>query len=188
VLIAIVLVLQFNSFYQTFLILTAVVFSTAGALLSLLVAGQPFGIVMSGIGVIALAGTIVNNNIVLIDCYNELRARGMPAHEAVLRTGALRLRPVFLTAITTVLGLVPMVSRLNIDFITREVTYGGPSTDWWVQLSVVISGGLTFATMITLILTPCLLMLHARLHDWRVARRERRHGLGEGAQLPQAAE
>ena len=187
-LIAIVLVLQFNSFYQTFLILTAVIFSTVGALLSLLAAGQPFGIVMSGIGVIALAGTIVNNNIVLIDTYNELRARGMPAHEAVLRTGAQRLRPVFLTAITTVLGLIPMVSRLNIDLISREVTYGGPSTDWWVQLSVVISGGLTFATLITLILTPCLLVLHARVHDWRVARRTRRAVGLDGGAVPQAAE
>ncbi|HMR33266.1 MAG TPA: efflux RND transporter permease subunit [Geminicoccaceae bacterium] len=187
-LIAIVLVLQFDSFYQTFLILTAVVFSTVGALLSLLLAGQPFGIVMSGIGVIALAGTIVNNNIVLIDTYNELRALGMSAREAVLRTGAQRLRPVFLTAITTVLGLIPMVSRLNIDFISREVTHGGPSTDWWVQLSVVISGGLTFATLITLILTPCLLMLHARAHDWRVARRGHRRGASADGAVPQAAE
>lgn len=166
-LIAIILVLQFDSFYQTFLILTAVVFSTIGALLSLLATGQPFGIVMCGIGVIALAGTIVSNNIVLIDTYNELRARGMDVVEAVLRTGALRLRPVFLTAINGVVGLLPMVLRLNIDIIGRDVTIGGPSTDWWVQLSTVIAGGLTFATLITLILTPCLLVLAANMRRWR---------------------
>jgi multidrug efflux pump len=168
-LIAIVLVLQFNSFYQTFLILTAVVFSTIGALLTLLVAGQPFGIVMCGIGVIAAAGTIVNNNIVLIDTYNELRARGLDPREAILRTGAQRLRPVFLTAINTVLGLLPMVAGLNVDFISREITHGGPSTDWWVQLSLVLSGGLTFATVITLILTPSLLELQVRAHESRLA-------------------
>ncbi|MFO1069136.1 MAG: efflux RND transporter permease subunit [Geminicoccaceae bacterium] len=164
-LIAVVLVLQFNSFFQTFLILTAVIFSTIGALLSLLIVGQPFSIVMSGIGVIAAAGTIVNNNIVLIDTYNDLRARGMEAVEAILRTGAQRLRPVFLTAINTVLGLIPMVTRLNIDFVTREVTHGGPSTDWWVQLSTVLAGGLTFATVITLVLTPCMLLLGVRMND-----------------------
>jgi multidrug efflux pump len=165
-LIAIILVLQFNSFYQTFLILTAVVFSTIGALLSLLVTGQPFGIVMCGIGIIALAGTIVSNNIVLIDTYNELRARGIQAVEAALRTGALRLRPVFLTAINGVVGLLPMVLALNIDILGREVTAGGPSTDWWVQLSTVIAGGLSFATVITLVLTPCLLVLAANARRW----------------------
>ena len=86
------------------------------------------------------------------------------------------------------LGLLPMVCRLNIDFISREVTYGGPSTDWWVQLSLVISGGLTFATLITLVLTPCLLMLHARVHDWRVARSRRQGAAMDGSQVPQAAE
>jgi multidrug efflux pump len=186
-LMAIVLVLQFNSFYQTFLILTAVIFSTIGALLTLLVAGEPFGTIMCGVGVIAAAGTIVNNNIVLIDTYNVLRAGGMEPREAILRTGAQRLRPVFLTAINTVLGLLPMVLRLNIDFISREVTHGGPSTDWWYQLSLVMSGGLTFATMITLVLTPCLLMLQVRVHEWRVGRRAlRREGMPEG--LPQPAE
>ena len=186
-LILIVLVLQFDSFYQSFLVLTAIIFSTIGALLSLLITGQPFGIVMCGIGLIALAGTIVNNNIVLIDTYNELRARGMDAVEASLRTGALRLRPVFLTAINGVVGLMPMVLRLNVDFIAGRVTAGGPSTDWWVQLSTVIAGGLTFATLITLILTPCLLVMAAKVGAWRIRRggyRQRHRGSGGVAAQP----
>ena len=105
-LIAMILVTQFNSFYQSLLILSAIVFSTVGVLLGLLVTQQPFGIIMSGVGVIALAGIVVNNNIVLIDTYNELVKRGLPPFEAVLRTGAQRLRPVLLTTITTILGLI----------------------------------------------------------------------------------
>ena len=158
-LIAIILVTQFNSFYQALLILSAVLFSTVGVLLGLLATGQPFGIVMSGVGVIALAGIVVNNNIVLIDTYNDLRRRGLAAYDAILRTGAQRLRPVLLTTVTTSLGLMPMVLRLNIDLIGRRVTVGGPSTDWWVQLSSAVAGGLAFATLLTLVLTPCLLML-----------------------------
>jgi multidrug efflux pump len=158
---AIILVTQFNSFYQAFLILTAVIFSTVGVFLGLLTTGQPFGIVMSGIGVIALAGIVVNNNIVLIDTFNILRRSGMDATEAVLRTAAQRLRPVLLTTITTILGLMPMVLKLNIDLIHREVAYGAPSTQWWAQLATSVAGGLTFATLLTLVLTPCLLLLGA---------------------------
>lgn len=156
---AIILVTQFNSFYQAFLILTAVIFSTVGVLLGLLTTGQPFGIVMSGVGVIALAGIVVNNNIVLIDTYNILRAQGMPVQEAILRTAAQRLRPVLLTTITTILGLMPMVLKLNIDLIHRDITVGAPSTQWWVQLATGVAGGLAFATILTLVLTPCLLLL-----------------------------
>jgi multidrug efflux pump len=170
-LIAIVLVLQFNSFYQALLVLSAVLFSTTGVLLGLMLAQRPFGIVMSGVGVIALAGIVVNNNIVLIDAYNELRKRGLDAYEAILRTGAQRLRPVLLTTITTILGLMPMVSRVTIDIVARDITYGGPSTDWWQQLATAIAGGLFFATMITLVLTPCLLMLGARTQAWVTRRR-----------------
>ena len=156
---AIILVTQFNSFYQAALILSAVVLSTVGVLLGLLVTGQPFGIVMSGIGVIALAGIVVNNNIVLIDTYNILRRDGMDAVEAALRTGVLRLRPVLLTTVTTVLGLTPMVLGVNIDIIGRSVTVGGPSTQWWTQLATAVAGGLAFATLLTLVLTPSLLVL-----------------------------
>jgi len=192
-LIAIILVTQFNSFYQALLILSAVLFSTVGVLLGLLATGQPFGIVMSGVGVIALAGIVVNNNIVLIDTYNELRRRGFAAYDAVLRTGAQRLRPVLLTTVTTSLGLMPMVLRLNIDLLGRRITIGGPSTDWWVQLSSAVAGGLAFATLLTLVLTPCLLMLGVNLHEHagrlRARLAGRRHPRrGSGAPLPTPAE
>ncbi len=159
---AIILVTQFNSFYQALLILSAVFFSTIGVLLGLLITNQPFGIVMSGVGVIALAGIVVNNNIVLIDTYNRQRKAGRDAVESVLRTGALRLRPVLLTTVTTILGLLPMVLGMNIDFIGREITIGGPSTQWWTQLATAVAGGLAFATVLTLIMTPCLLLLGDR--------------------------
>ncbi|MDN3653484.1 efflux RND transporter permease subunit [Thalassotalea ponticola] len=157
--IGIILVSQFNSFYQSALILSAVLLSTVGVFFALLIGQQPFGIVMSGLGVIALAGIVVNNNIVLIDTYNVLRQQGRPAKDAILRTGLQRLRPVLLTTVTTVLGLLPMVMQVNIDFISRNVTIGAPSTQWWAQLATAVVGGLTFATVLTLILTPCLLAL-----------------------------
>ncbi|GAB6042908.1 efflux RND transporter permease subunit [Endothiovibrio diazotrophicus] len=168
---AIILVTQFNSFYQALLILSAVIFSTVGVMLGLLVTGEPFGIVMSGVGVIALAGIVVNNNIVLIDTYNVLRRRGMEPYEAVLRTGAQRLRPVFLTTVTTILGLLPMVYQLNINLFTREIEQGAPSTQWWTQLATAVAGGLTFATLLTLVMTPCMLMLKENVAAWWHARR-----------------
>ena len=166
---AIILVTQFNSFYQACLILSAVLLSTIGVLLGLLVTRQPFGIVMSGIGVIALAGIVVNNNIVLIDTYNILRRSGVPPVEAALRTGVLRLRPVVLTSITTILGLMPMVLGVNIDIVGRSVTVGGPSTQWWTQLATAVAGGLAFATVLTLMLTPSLLVLGERRRHRRGA-------------------
>ena len=156
---AIILVTQFNSFYQAFLILSAVLFSTVGVFLGLLLFQKPFGVVMSGIGVISLAGIIVNNNIVLIDTYNVLRSKGMEAFEAILRTGAQRLRPVLLTTVTTILGLLPMVLEINIDLFGRNIEFGGPSTQWWSQLATAVAGGLAFATVLTLIVTPCMLAL-----------------------------
>ena len=158
-LMALILVTQFNSFYQALLILTAVVFSTVGVLLGLLVTDRPFGVVMSGIGVIALAGIVVNNNIVLIDTYNIIRRQGVDAAQAILLTCAQRLRPVLLTTVTTILGLLPMVFGVNVDFIGRIVEVGGPSTQWWTQLATAVAGGLAFATLLTLVMTPCLLLL-----------------------------
>jgi len=160
----ILLVTQFNSIFQALLVMSAIVLSTAGVLLGLLIRGEPFGVVMAGIGVIALAGIVVNNNIVLIDTYNDLRRRaGLDPMEAALRTGAQRLRPVVLTVVTTVLGLMPLVMAMNIDLIGREVAFGAPSTQWWTQLSAAIAGGLVFATILTLILTPTLLVAGERL-------------------------
>ncbi|OXY82000.1 efflux RND transporter permease subunit [Oceanimonas doudoroffii] len=160
-LMTLILVTQFNSLYQTALVLSAIVFSTAGVLMGLLLNGQSFGIVMVGMGIIALAGIVVNNNIVLIDTFNQLRAEGLSPVEAALETGCLRLRPVLLTAITTVLGLMPMVLGVNVDLLTPSLGLGAPSTQWWTQLSSAIAGGLAFATLLTLLLTPCMLVLGA---------------------------
>ncbi|MDF2154983.1 efflux RND transporter permease subunit [Vibrio sp. CAU 1672] len=156
---ALILITQFNSFYQAFLILSAVLFSTVGVFVGLLTFQKPFGVIMSGIGVIALAGIVVNNNIVLIDTYNQMRQRGLDKAEAILRTGVQRLRPVLLTTVTTILGLLPMVLEMNIDLVNQKVEFGAPSTQWWSQLATAVAGGLAFATLLTLVLTPCLLML-----------------------------
>ena len=173
---AIILVTQFNSIYQAGLILTAVVFSTGGVLLGHLLMGKPFGIIMSSVGVITLAGIVVNNNIVFIDTYNVLRSRGAAAYEAVLRTCAVRLRPVLLTTVTTITGLMPMVLGVNIDLINRDVSIGAPSSQWWTQLASSVAGGLAFATILTLFLTPSLLLIQAnvsaRLAERRLARSE----------------
>lgn len=171
-LMAIILVTQFNRFYSAFLILTAVIMSTVGVMLGLLIIAQPFSIVMSGIGVIALAGIVVNNNIVLIDTFDRLAKTAKTPMEAILRTGAQRLRPVLLTTATTIFGLLPMVTRVNIDFVTREVSIGAPSTQWWQQLSTAIAFGLAFATILTMIVTPSLLMVRANVTAWRARRRD----------------
>jgi multidrug efflux pump len=167
----VILLTQFNSFWQAFVVMSAIIFSIAGVLLGLMITGRPFGIVMGGIGVIALAGIVVNNNIVLIDTYNQLKASGMSPIEAALRTGAQRLRPVVLTSVTTALGLMPMVIGLNINFFTREIVYGAPSTQWWTELSSAIAGGLVFATILTLLVTPAMLMLGERRKSRGVANR-----------------
>ncbi len=126
---------------------------------------------MSGIGVISLAGIVVNNNIVLIDTYNLHRAEGLAVEDAVLQTGAERLRPVLLTTATTVLGLMPMVLKMNIDLFSRNITFGAPANEYWAQLASAIAGGLIFATVLTLVLTPCLLVLGERMY--RALGRER---------------
>lgn len=162
-LMATILVTQFNSFYNAALIMSAIVLSIVGVLFGLMIRGEPFGIVMSGLGVIALAGIVVNNNIVLIDTYNRLIRDGLEPIDAALRTGAQRLRPVMLTAITTVLGLMPMMLQWNIDLLNRDFSVGAPSSQWWTQLSTAIAGGLAFATLLTLILTPCLLVFGEKL-------------------------
>ena len=173
-LMAIILVTQFNSIYQAGLILTAVIFSTGGVLLGHLLMDMPFGVIMSSVGVITLAGIVVNNNIVLIDSYNVLRSRGETELDAILRTCAIRLRPVLLTTVTTIVGLMPMVLGVNIDLIAREVSVGAPSSQWWTQLASSVAGGLAFATVLTLFLTPSLLMIQANVGQRLAARRTAR--------------
>ncbi len=177
---AIILVTQFNSIYQALLILTAVVFSTGGVLLGHLIMGKPFGVIMSSVGVITLAGIVVNNNIVFIDTYNVLRNRGERPFDAVLRTCAIRLRPVLLTTVTTIVGLMPMVLGVNINLIERDVSIGAPSSQWWTQLASSVAGGLAFATILTLLLTPSLLMIQANL----VKRWKERHAAPPASASP----
>ncbi|OUE46182.1 MFS transporter [Billgrantia desiderata SP1] len=167
------LLTQLNSFFQSLLVLSAIVFSFAGVLLGLIVRQEPFSIVMSGIGLMALAGIVVNNNIVLIDAYNEHRANGLGPDAAAWRAGNERLRPVLLTAVTTIIGLLPMVLGMTVDFFARDLFIGAPSGQFWVQLATAIVGGLVISTFITVLLTPALLAWHGRRQEARVARRRR---------------
>ncbi|SNY93049.1 multidrug efflux pump [Cohaesibacter sp. ES.047] len=154
---AIILITQFNSFYQTALTLMTVILSIFGVLLGMLITGQKFSIVMSGTGVVALAGIVVNNAIVLIDTYNRFRADGIDIVDAVVKTAAQRIRPILLTTITTIAGLIPMATGINFDFFNRVISVGSITADWWVQLSTAVISGLAFSTLLTLILIPVLL-------------------------------
>ena len=159
----IILVTQFNSFYQTILTLSTVVLAIVGVLIGLIVTGQKFSIIMTGTGVIALAGIVVNNAIVLIDTFNRLREEGVETREAVLKTSVQRLRPVMLTTITTILGLIPMALQINMNFFERVISSGGITSVWWVQLSTAIISGLAFSTVLTLVMIPSLLAMPANI-------------------------
>jgi len=173
-----ILVTQFNSFYQTAITLSTVIMAIFGVLLGMAVTGQTFSIIMTGTGVVALAGIVVNNSIVLIDTFNHFRNDlGAPTIDAALRASAQRLRPVLLTTITTMAGLAPMALQINLDFVNRVVQMGSVSSVWWVQLSTAIIFGLGFATVLTLILTPTLLVMPAvirlRILRHKAAKRRR---------------
>ena len=176
-----ILLAQFNRFSSVMITLSAVVMSTVGVLIGFMVMGQPFGVVMGGIGVIANAGVIVNNNIVLIDTYDRLRSEGVAARDAILETCRERARPVVLTAVTAVLGVLAVAFGVNVDFIHRAVDIGAPSTQWWINLSTAIVFGLGFATILTLVVTPAMLMALANLAAWRVRFRARRTARPEAA-------
>ena len=154
----IILLAQFNSFYNAFLVLIAVVLSTTGVLIGMLVMDQTFSIIMTGTGIVALAGIVVNNNIVLIDTYQDF-SRYMPKIEAIIRTAEQRIRPVLLTTITTMAGLAPMMFGLSLDFIGGGYTVDSPTALWWKQLATAVVFGLGIATVLTLIFTPALLAL-----------------------------
>jgi multidrug efflux pump len=156
VLMFIILLAQFNSFYNSFVVLIAVVLSTVGVLIGMLVMQQPFSIIMTGTGIVALAGIVVNNNIVLIDTYQEL-SRYLPKVEAIVRTAEQRIRPVLLTTITTMAGLAPMMFGLSLDFINGGYSVDSPTALWWKQLATAVVFGLGTATMLTLVFTPALL-------------------------------
>ena len=164
----IMLVMQFNSFYQAGLILFSVVMSTAGVLLGLMVAQATFSTILTGVGIVALAGIVVNNNIVLIDTYNYLRRnnRLLTPAEAVFNAAKSRFRPVMLTTITTVVGLLPLANSVSIDLVGRTYTVGGMVASWWQPLASAIVNGLVFATILTLLLTPAMLLLPEIVSKW----------------------
>lgn len=184
-LIGIVLLAMFNSFYHTALVLMAVVLAMIGALLGMVVMGQSFSIIMTGTGMLALAGIVVNHNIVLIDTFHRLRDAGMDPLEAVVRSSAQRLRPVFLTTITAIGGLLPMMLAVEINFWTREVTIGGPHGLMWVQLSTAIVFGLAFSKLITLGLIPTMLALPYRIRQRRADKRARKAQVFAGGAIRQ---
>lgn len=161
----VLLVTQFNSYYQAVLILSAVVMSTAGVLLGLLLTGQVFSTILTGVGIVALAGIVVNNNIVLIDTYNFIRKdkKDLSQREAVILACAQRLRPVFLTTATTILGLITIAFSVSVDLIGRTVIADGVVTSIFQPLASALVSGLLFATVLTLLVTPVMLMVPRRL-------------------------
>lgn len=158
----IILLAQFNSFYNATLVLLAVVLSTTGVLIGMMVMQQPFSVIMTGTGIVALAGIVVNNNIVLIDTYQEY-SKYMPRLEAIARTAQVRIRPVLLTTITTMAGLAPMMFGLSLDFFGGGYTIDSPTALWWKQLATAVVFGLGVATVLTLIFTPSMLALRVWL-------------------------
>jgi len=154
----IILLAQFNSVYNAVLVLLAVVLSTTGVLVGMLAMNQPFSIIMTGTGIVALAGIVVNNNIVLIDTYQDY-ARYMPRIEAITRTAQDRIRPVLLTTVTTMAGLAPMMFGLSLDFVNGGYAFNSPTALWWKQLATAVVFGLGIATVLTLVFTPAMLAL-----------------------------
>jgi len=169
-LITLVLVIQFNSLMVPIIIMTTVILSLIGALIGLIAVGLPFGIIMSGIGIISLAGVVVNNAIVLLDYTRQLQARGMDLVSAAAEAGATRLRPVLLTASTTIIGLIPMAVGVSYDFHTFSWAFKSESTQFWQNMAVVVMFGLTFATILTLVVVPSLYVMltraSLRMHAW----------------------
>ncbi|NNC54630.1 MAG: efflux RND transporter permease subunit, partial [Pseudomonadales bacterium] len=178
----VLLVTQFNSFYQSALILLAVIMSTAGVLLGLLITGNAFSAVLTGVGVVALAGIVVNNNIVLIDTFNHVRGTRpeLNLRDVIVRAAAQRLRPVLLTTLTTVFGLLPLACGLSVNLVQRSVTASGSMSMMWEPLSQAIVFGLSFATILTLIATPAMLALPVAAREkytaWQGKREQRSAG------------
>jgi multidrug efflux pump len=177
-LISLVLVSQFNSLILPATVMLSVVLSLIGVLWGLILTGTPFGIIMTGIGVISLAGVVVNNAIVLCDFIVRLRREGREKTQAVVDAGAIRLRPVLLTAVTTILGLIPLTLGINIGFFEGTLEFGAESSQWWGPMGVAVIAGLTVATVLTLIVVPVtyhtLDEVSEAFHRLAVARRSRR--------------
>ena len=164
-LIMLVLITQFNSISQTFIVMTSVILSLSGVFFGLMVTMTNFGIIMTGIGVISLAGVVVNNAIVLIDYINQLRRQGLDLYDSLIRAGLVRFRPVMLTAITTILGLMPMAVGVSFDFRSLSLLIGGESAQWWGPMAIAVIFGLAIATLLTLIVVPVLYAVFARIKN-----------------------
>jgi multidrug efflux pump len=164
-LIAFVLITQFNSLVMPFIILFSIILSMIGVLVGLMITGTPFGIIMTGLGVISLAGVVVNNAIVLLDYVQQLRVRGYEKSEAIIQAGLVRFRPVMLTAITTILGLIPLTTGYGFDFTKFRFVTGSESSQWWGPMGVAVIFGLGFATLLTLIVVPTMYKLLTDLTD-----------------------
>jgi multidrug efflux pump len=187
-----VLVTEFNSITLPFVIMISVLLSFFGVFFGLLITFKPFGIIMTGIGIISLAGVVVNNAIVLIDYIQQLRQKGMEKIDAIIQGGKVRLRPVILTAVTTILGLIPLTAGINIDFIgllkgdfSKFVQFGVESSQWWSNMGVAVIFGLLFSTALTLIVVPVLYYMLSDVVDailakigWR--KEEVTHAMDEG--------
>ena len=153
----IILLTQFNSFYQTVLTLGTVVLAVFGVLLGMAITGQAFSIIMTGTGIVALAGIVVNNAIVLMDTFNRFLEDGLERMEAAMKAAAQRSRPILLTTITTIAGLIPMALQINFNFVDRVVQVGSITSIWWVQLATAVISGLAFSTVLTLVIVPVML-------------------------------
>ena len=164
----ILLVTQFNSFYQSFLVLSAVFMSIVGVLIGLMIMGKPFSTTMNGIAIVALSGIVVNNNIVLIDTFNRLVGEfpNLSKEEVIMKACKQRLRPILLTTATTIFGLLPLAVGVSIDVISREILIGSRVVEWWTLLASSIVFGLSFSTVLTLIFTPAALILPSRIKAW----------------------
>jgi multidrug efflux pump subunit AcrB len=160
-----ILLAQFDSLAAPMIIMTSVLMSLIGVFMGLLVTGTAFGIIMTGIGVISLAGVVVNNAIVLIDYYKQLLGRGISSREALVRAGLNRFRPVMLTAITTLLGLLPMATGVSFDFMKFGWDIGSESSQWWGPMAVAVIFGLGVATLLTLVVVPVLCSLEFSLRE-----------------------
>jgi len=182
----IILLAQFNSLYNAVLVLMAVVMSTAGVLVGMLVMDQAFSIIMTGTGIVALAGIVVNNNIILIDTYQEY-SQYMPRTEAITRTAEDRIRPVLLTTITTMAGLAPMMFGLSLDFFGGGYSIDSPTALWWKQLATAVVFGLGIATVLTLVFTPSMLALRVWVSTYAVwfAQLLAKLSLGRGSRAAQ---
>jgi multidrug efflux pump subunit AcrB len=144
----------------------SVILSIIGVLLGLVITHTPFGIIMTGIGVISLAGVVVNNAIVLLDYIMKLRKRGLERMDAIVTAGKTRFRPVMLTAITTILGLIPLTTGISFDLATFGFEINARSSQWWGPMGVAVIFGLAFATLLTLIVVPVLYLLLDRMTEW----------------------